>query len=586
MSGLLRKWKGVPLAVKILICMVAGVATGLILHGLNDPLPADDPQLLREALLQVDGFTPEAYDRLAGDDGSVTPQEWTSWLQAQRGASVDANGDGVLDRAELGTWEASDKLTPAVLDRLEIVYNQVIQGIGASVDESGQLTKYGLTRWMEALEPKDEEVLIAVRKARDRVAGGVGKPIASVVAIIGDLFLGLIRAVVIPLVFVAVFVGIAGNDDVATVKKVGFGILFYFLFTTFIAVSLGALLTILIKPGAGMPPDFREKGMAEAGAVVTENNLVLEAADISLREKVQQFIPGNLFTSLSTGAMLDIVLFAALFGAVVLVLREAQATALRDRANVLVGWGNFILEICMTVVRWAMLLAPYAVFGLMADITAQVGLEVLAKLFKYTATVLLGLVLLLVFYGVIVATVGKRSPVDFFKNLWELQLLAFSTSSSAAVMPRSLDTAENKLGVHRAISRFTIPLGATINMDGTALYQAVGTIFLMQVFGKPVEFGSVGLILGTAILASIGTPGTPGVGIIVLAGILQSNGLPASGIALIFGVDRILDMCRTTINVTGDQTACIVMERLAGARLEELHAEGALASATGKSPSV
>ena len=224
----------------------------------------------------------------------------------------------------------------------------------------------------------------------------------------------------------------------------------------------------------------------------------------------------------------------------------------------------------MTVVRWAMLLAPIGVFGLMADITAQVGLDVLLSLFKYVAAVLLGLMGLLVFYSCIVVFVGKRSPVTFFKKIWELQLLAFSTSSSAAVMPRSLDTAENKLGIHRAISRFTIPLGATINMDGTALYQSVGAIFLMQVFGVPVTFVAVSIILATALVASIGTPGTPGVGIVVLAGILESNGVPASGIALIAGVDRLLDMCRTVINVTGDQTACIVMERLVGGRLDEL----------------
>lgn len=271
--------------------------------------------------------------------------------------------------------------------------------------------------------------------------------------------------------------------------------------------------------------------------------------------------------------MLDIVLFAGLFGVIILVLREVEALAVRRKANQLVSWGNFGLEVCMTVVRWAMKLAPIGVFGLMTDITAQVGVEVLGSLVKYVMTVLAGLAGLLVFYSVIVSTIGERSPLKFFGKIWELQLLAFSTSSSAAVMPRSLDTAENKLGIHRAISRFTIPLGATINMDGTALYQAVGAIFLMQVFQVPVTFAAVSVILITAVLASVGTPGTPGVGIVVLAGILEANGVPASGVALILGVDRILDMCRTAINVTGDQTACIVMERIAGRRLKAM--EGA-----------
>ncbi len=566
MKSVFRKWASLPLAVRILVCMIFGIILGLILHQQDGPLEKDDPRLLRKALLKVDGFSNELLDEIAGEDGKITAEEWDAWLTAERALRVDRDGSGAIDREELKEWDESDKFTTADLDRAAEIYRQIEEGADATAgtDSEGRLTRNGLSGWLEAIPAEEKEVVGSVRSSLEEVKGAHGKPIASVLAIFGDLFLGLIRSIVVPLVFIAVFIGIAGNDDVATVKKVGFGILIYFLCTTFVAVTLGSGLAVLVQPGEGMPEGFKEKGMADAPEVVVETK------SLSFRDNVRQMIPGNLFGSLSGGAMLDIVLFAALFGVIILVLREFESPAVRGKANQLVSWGNFGLEICMTVVRWAMKLAPIGVFGLMTDITAQVGIEVLGSLLKYFLTVLAGLIGLLCFYSVIVAVVGKRSPLKFFGKIWELQLLAFSTSSSAAVMPRSLDTAENKLGIHRAISRFTIPLGATINMDGTALYQAVAAIFLMQVFQVPVTFAAVSVILVTALLASIGTPGTPGVGIVVLAGILEANGVPASGVALILGVDRLLDMCRTAINVTGDQTACIVMEKIAGKKLTAL----------------
>lgn len=563
MNGLWKKWGSIPLAARILACMVLGIIVGLILHQQDGPLEKEDPKLLRTALLKIDGLDEDRLDAIAGEDGKISQEEWANWLAAERAAKVDTDDSGVLDRSELKRWERSSKLSPEDLDKADTIYREINEGITATAntDANGRLTRKGLSAWLEVIPPDDKEVLGAVRSTLDEVKGAHGKPWASLFAIFGDLFLGLIKSIVVPLVFIAVFIGIAGNDDVATVKKVGLGILLYFLCTTFVAVSLGSGLAVILQPGEGMPESFRERGMADAPEVVVEQS------NLTFRDNIKQMIPGNLFGSLSGGEMLDIVLFAALFGIIILVLREARSPEVRSRATQLVGWGNFGLEICMTVVGWAMKLAPIGVFGLMADITAQVGIEVLGKLFTYFITVLLGLLGLLIFYAVIIAVIGKRSPLKFYGKIWELQLLAFSTSSSAAVMPRSLDTAENKIGIHRAISRFTIPLGATINMDGTALYQAVAAIFLMQVFGVPVTFAAVSVILATAIMASIGTPGTPGVGLVVLGGILEANGVPASGVALILGVDRLLDMCRTAVNVTGDQTACIVMERIAGSKL-------------------
>ncbi len=227
----------------------------------------------------------------------------------------------------------------------------------------------------------------------------------------------------------------------------------------------------------------------------------------------------------------------------------------------------------MTVVRWAMVLAPFAVFGLMARITIKIGLEALLGMAAYVGTVLLGLFFLLIFYMLIVTFLGNKNPFDFLKKIREVQLLAFSTSSSAAVMPLSMKTAEEKLKIRPSITQFLIPFGATIIMDGKALYQGVATVFLAQVYGVDLGVTFLLLIIVTAVGASIGTPATPGVGIIILATVLRSAGIPSSGVVLIIGVDRILDMSRTMLNVTGDLTACTVMDRLVGGKKSAEEAE-------------
>jgi Na+/H+-dicarboxylate symporter len=215
----------------------------------------------------------------------------------------------------------------------------------------------------------------------------------------------------------------------------------------------------------------------------------------------------------------------------------------------------------MTVVRWAMWLAPFAVFGLLAQLTTKIGLNALLGMAVYVGTVLLGLLLLMLGYLVLLFVFARQHPLAFLRSAREVLLLAFSTSSSAAVMPLSIKTVEDKMGVRPSVSQFVIPLGATINMNGTALYQGVAAIFLAQVFGIDISTGGMLLIIVTAVGASIGSPATPGVGIVILALVLDSVGIPTAGIALIMGVDRILDMSRTAINVCGDLTACVLMNR-------------------------
>ncbi|EMO26408.1 transporter, dicarboxylate/amino acid:cation Na+/H+ symporter domain protein [Leptospira interrogans serovar Bataviae str. HAI135] len=216
----------------------------------------------------------------------------------------------------------------------------------------------------------------------------------------------------------------------------------------------------------------------------------------------------------------------------------------------------------MKIVHWAMVLTPFAVFGLMAKAISSIGIELLVTLGAYMSVVLLGLFLIIGVYSIVLIFLARRSPIDFFTKIAGLQLLAFSTSSSAAVMPVSIQTATENLGVRKNIAEFIIPVGATINMDGTALYQSVATIFLAQYFGIELAPTQLIFILFATVGASIGTPSTPGVGIVILATILSGLGIPAEGIGIILGVDRFLDMCRTTINVTGDITAACVMDKI------------------------
>ena len=267
--------------------------------------------------------------------------------------------------------------------------------------------------------------------------------------------------------------------------------------------------------------------------------------------------------------MLQVVIFAMVVGVALVMMAPAQSKPMLD----LLG---SLQEVCMTVVRWAMLLAPFAVFGLLAQLTAKLGVEALLGMAIYVGTVLLGLFTLFVVYLCIIFFVARQNPFVFVKSVGSVLLLAFSTSSSAAVMPLSIKTAEEKLKVRPSVSQFIIPLGATINMNGTALYQGVATIFLAQVFGIDIGIGGMALIVITSVGASIGAPATPGVGIVILSMVLGTVGVPASGIALIMGVDRILDMSRTAINVSGDLVAAKLMDRWVGGKVslkEELKEE-------------
>ena len=384
------------------------------------------------------------------------------------------------------------------------------------------------------------------------VSEPTAKLIAGWLVLPGHIFLALIQMIMLPLVVSSIVLGIAGTGDMEKLRNMGLRIAPYFVFTTTVAVIIGVVLVTLIEPGNYIDAQILSSSMPDESLSVEKTEMKVDIS--AIHDRIVDLIPANPLSAALNQSMLQLVVFSIFIGVAMVLLNPLHARPLMDLARA-------VRELSMVIVGWAMLLAPVAVLGLLAQITMQVGVDAILGMSVYVGTVLLGLVLLIVLYLVLVWFVGRIRPSVFLSNVRELQLLAFSTSSSAAVMPLSIKTAEEKLGIQPSTTNFIIPLGATINMDGTALYQVVAAIFLTQVFGIDLSSGELLLLIATTIGASIGSPSTPGVGIVILATILTNIGIPAGGIALIIGVDRILDMSRTVINVTGDLTACIVIDK-------------------------
>ncbi len=385
------------------------------------------------------------------------------------------------------------------------------------------------------------------------VAPATGAVLGDWLAFPGRLFLASIQMIVVPLVFASIIRGLAATEDPAQLRTAGLGITGYFLVTTTLAAALGILLASLLRPGAYVDQSLLS-GLAGAPAQI---NAVTPPSLAALPEILVGLLPGNPLAAMAEGQMLQVVIFALVVGVALVHLAPAASRPLLD----LLG---SIQDVCMQVVRWAMLLAPLAVFGLMAQLASRIGLAALAGMVVYVLTVLLGLALLLLGYLLLLRLFADLRPRRFLRDSREVLLLAFSTSSSAAVMPLSIHTAQAKLGVSSAMAHFVIPLGATINMNGTALYQAVAAIFLAQLFGVEVSMAGMVLVVAMTVGASIGSPATPGVGIVILAMVVTAIGVPPAGIALILGVDRVLDMARTAVNVAGDLVASKLMDTWAG----------------------
>lgn len=387
--------------------------------------------------------------------------------------------------------------------------------------------------------------------------------ITAWLALPGQLFLALIQMIVVPLVLASIVHGLAANNDPQAMKKIGMIAILFIIFTTVCATATGIGLGQLIQPGKLIQLNDLTGGAGLASAPATPVQLP-SFADVP--EKVLSLLPRNPMASMVSGEMLQVIMFAAVLGFALLAIPPKQAQPLFDLLRAL-------QEVSMRVVSWAMHLAPLAVFGLITKLVANLGLEVLTGMAMYVITVVLGLLVMVLLYIAVIMIVGPLPIATVLSRVRELLLLAFSTSSSAAVMPLSLQVVENDLNVRPGIARFLIPLGATINMTGTALYQGVAAVFLSQVFQIELSFTSYVFIITMAVAASVGSPATPGAGIVILSLVLEGVGIPAAGIALLLGVDRILDMCRTSVNVLGDVVACYLVERVLGSEGEPVASE-------------
>jgi Na+/H+-dicarboxylate symporter len=430
--------------------------------------------------------------------------------------------------------------------------------------------------WLQVLVGMALGVLVGIGLSPDTgwVAPRTSRMIAEWIALPGYIFLGLIQMIVIPLVVSSIIRGLSATESIGQLRRTGARAVGFFLVTTVLAITIGVGLALFLAPGHFVDQALVEETLGEAPGTVPTS----PEGGLTMGEMLNTVLPRNPLGAMVNMEMLAIVVFATIVGIALLTMPPGQA-------GPILTLSSSVLEVCMVVVRWAMALAPIAVFGLMASITARVGVDLLVGLSAYVGTVLLGLFVLLLVYLFILRVFAKRAAWPFIREVKDVQLLAFSTSSSAAVLPLTMRTAQDRLGIRASIAQFVLPLGATINMTGTALYQGAATVFLAQVFGIELTLPQLGLIIVTAVAASIGTPATPGVGIVILSMVLTAAGVPLEGVALLLGVDRILDMSRTAVNVTGDLVAAALIEETSAAPIEgPWEDEGVTGSSTETGP--
>ena len=381
----------------------------------------------------------------------------------------------------------------------------------------------------------------------------IAELITEWLSIPASIFLKVIQMIIVPLIFASIIRGITSSGSVEQLQKMGLRVALYFVVTTIIAISIGIIVVTTIEPG-----NFIDSSLINQSFGIEEEIMKSKKTELSIHdfpENIVSLIPSNPIQSFMSGEMLSIVIFALIIGVSMLSISKKSSQPILDLLE-------SIQKITMKIVSWAMRLAPFAAFGLMTSLTSKIGITALAGLGAYMITVIIALFAMLIVYMVIIKFFAKKPLRSIWKMMRDPQLLAFSTSSSAAVMPLSIKTAEEKMKVKPRVSQFIIPLGATINMDGTAVYQIVAVFFLAQLFAVDLGITTIILITLTALAASIGAPSAPGTGIVILSTILLAAGIPPVGIILLLGVDRILDMTRTSVNVTGDLTACLFFDKM------------------------
>lgn len=376
----------------------------------------------------------------------------------------------------------------------------------------------------------------------------------------GTIFINVLKLIAIPLILASLIKGISDLNNITQLSKIGFRTLGLYIMTTVLAVSLGLVIVNLVRPGTAVTEDTRAQLMAsyekQAGDRITAAEKQKQAGPL---KPLEDLVPENIVAAASSnGNMLQVIVFAIFFGIGLILIPKESAAPVKSFFS---GLNDVVLK----MIDLIMLAAPFGVFALLAAIVAEApGTDLFIALLWYAVSVLLGLATLYCLYLLLVWLFAKRSPSFFLKGIIPAQLLAFSTSSSAATLPVTMERVTEHLGVDEEVASFVLPIGATVNMDGTSLYQAVAAVFIAQTFGMELSLSvQLGIIL-TATLASIGSAAVPGAGMVMLVIVLAQAGIPEVGLALIFAIDRPLDMCRTTINVTGDATVSMIVANSIG----------------------
>lgn len=378
----------------------------------------------------------------------------------------------------------------------------------------------------------------------------------------GQIFIRLLQLIAIPLVFISLIKGMTGLKDISKFSRIGGKTIGIYIFTTVIAILLGLAMGLLVKPGQLVNHDQVAHLQEHYHKAAEEQKLAAEHT----REQgpltfLTDIVPNNIVKAASdNGKMLQIIFFAVLFGIAILALPA-------EKVKPVITLFDSLNDIILKMVDYIILFAPWGVAALMAgliiDFQGDVG--IFSALAVYALTVVVALfILLLLFYPMLIHFFTRISPKKFIRAMYPVQLFAFSTSSSAATLPVTLKTVENKLGISEEVSSFVLPVGVTINMDGTSCYQTIAILFIAQVLGIDLSFSQLCIIVGMTVLSSIGTPGIPGGSYVILAMVLTSVGIPAEGLALILGIDRPLDMLRTAVNVTGDAAVCAMIDNKRG----------------------
>lgn len=384
---------------------------------------------------------------------------------------------------------------------------------------------------------------------------------------LGTIFVNLLKLIAIPLILASLIKGISDLKDISKFRNIGVRTMLTYIGTTVVAISIGLILVNVLKPGDGISEATvakLEQTYSKASGVQTKLDEALKQQDSGPLQFLVDMVPSNAFKAFSdNGNMLQVIVFTILIAISMLLIGEEKARPLKN-------FFDSLNEVVLKMVDLIMLIAPYAVFALLANVVVSSSdPDLLYALMKYAGVVVLGLLLMIVFYATMVGIFARKNPFWFLKQMSPAQLLAFSTSSSAATLPVTMERVEEHIGVDKEVSSFVLPVGATINMDGTSLYQGVAAVFIMQVlWPEGLAFDNQLSIILTALLASIGSAAVPGAGMVMLIIVLEAIGFPPDlypiALALIFAVDRPLDMCRTVINVTGDATVSMLVAKSVG----------------------